>query len=165
MATRSHQLQIRVTAEQKAALRRAARQAGQDLSAYVLRRALPDAQRTLAELVRGLRRTAEPRYALAELNDLLTELSAGTLTQAVSVMPPEMRELSAVLQNQVAAMVEQACHRRGLERPAWTRSVRPLAEPYFATALTSLRMHLLRNAPVAFRRRNIFVDACVGDRV
>lgn len=165
MATRSQQLQIRVTAEQKAALRRAARQAGQGLSAYVLARALPDAQRTFAELSRALRRTDEQRYALAELNDLFTELPPATLAQAVSVMPPGMRELSPVMQNQVTAMVEQACHRRGLDAPSWTRSVRPLPEPYFATTLKSLRMHLLRSAPVAFRRRNIFADASVGDRV
>jgi hypothetical protein len=41
----------------------------------------------------------------------------------------------------------------------------PLAEPYFATSLKSLREHLLVAAPIPFKRRNIFVDASVGARV
>ena len=49
--------------------------------------------------------------------------------------------------------------------PEWCRSVRPLAEPVFTTELVSLRLHLLLHAPIPFRRRNIFVDASVGDRV
>lgn len=165
MPTRSQQLQIRVTAEQKAALKRAARQRGQDLSAYVLGRALPDAQQTLAGLVRALRRGGDERYVLAELNDVLAGMPAALLQAGVAVMPPELPELSPLLQNQVAAMVEQACQLRGRASPAWTSRVRPLAEPYFATPLRSLRLHLLRHAPVAFRRRNLFVDASVGDRV
>jgi len=44
----------------------------------------------------------------------------------------------------------------------WRRS---LAEPWFATTLQSLRLHLLRVAPAAFRRRNLFVDAGAGGRV
>ncbi len=68
---KSHQLQIRVSAGQKAALRRQARRAGLDMSTYVLARALP----------------------------------------------------------------------------------------------ARLRTYLLRSSPVAFKRRNLFVDATVGDRV
>jgi len=40
-----------------------------------------------------------------------------------------------------------------------------LEVPVFATDLASLRAHLLRASPVAYRRRNLFVDAAVGDRV
>jgi hypothetical protein len=43
--------------------------------------------------------------------------------------------------------------------------VPPLDEPHFATPLRGLRLHLLRASPVAFKRRNIFVDSSVGDRV
>jgi hypothetical protein len=36
--------------------------------------------------------------------------------------------------------------------------------PFFATRLKSLRPHLLRTTPVAFRRRNIFADSTIGAR-
>jgi hypothetical protein len=45
------------------------------------------------------------------------------------------------------------------------REVAPLEEPHFGAPLQSLRLHLLAASPVAFKRRNIFVDAAVGDRV
>jgi hypothetical protein len=45
------------------------------------------------------------------------------------------------------------------------RDVVPLTEPYFPTPLKSLREHLLIAAPIPFKRRNIFVDASIGQRV
>jgi hypothetical protein len=62
-------------------------------------------------------------------------------------------------------MVEQASQQRDVPPPAWSRDVPPLEEPYFATPLRSLRLHLLRQAPVLFKRRNLFVDSAVGARV
>jgi len=50
MAT-SHQLQIRVSAGQKAALRRQAPRAGMDMSTYVLMRALPASAVRVADLI------------------------------------------------------------------------------------------------------------------
>jgi hypothetical protein len=35
----------------------------------------------------------------------------------------------------------------------------------FGTPIESLRLHLLTASPPAFRRRRIFIDATVGDRV
>jgi hypothetical protein len=49
--------------------------------------------------------------------------------------------------------------------PDWTLAVQPLSEPAFGSPLQSLRLHLLVAAPPAFKRRNIFVDSSVGDRV
>jgi hypothetical protein len=43
--------------------------------------------------------------------------------------------------------------------------VEPLERPWFAVPFASLRPHLLSAAPIAFKRRNLFVDATVGDRV
>lgn len=165
MSSKSQQLQIRVTPEDKAAIRRLARDAGQDVSGYVLSRALPEARRRFAEIIRALRDADDHRYPLAELNDLLAGLTRTQLPDAVAVAPLELRELSPFLQNYVAAMVEQASHQRGLPAPAWPRDVPLLEAPYFATPLRSLRLHLLRGAPVAFKRRNIFVDSGVGARV
>jgi hypothetical protein len=62
-------------------------------------------------------------------------------------------------------MVEYACAKRSVAPPAWTRTVTPLPDPVFATALQSLRLHLLTHSPPPFRARNIFIDASVGERV
>jgi len=74
-------------------------------------------------------------------------------------------ELSPFLANYVAAMIEIACERRAIAVPAWTRRIVPLDEPAFGSTLRSLRLHLLTHSPAPFRRRNIFIDASLGDRV
>jgi hypothetical protein len=165
MVTKSQQLQIRVTPDQKAALKRLAQGAGQDVSRYVLARTLPEARVRFHEIIRALGAGADHRFALAELNDLLAGLTPTQLPDAVAVAPPELRDLSPLLQNYVAAMVEQASYQRETPAPAWCRDVHPLEAPYFATPLRSLRLHLLRAAPVPFKRRNILVDSGVGARV
>lgn len=163
MASKSQHLQIRVTPCQKASLKRLAAGAGKDVSSYVLSRALPSARLRFEELLSLLGDGAEHRYALAELNDFLSALAPGELREATG--HADLSRLSAFLQNYVAAMVEQACYRRGAPPPAWTCRVVPLETPYFAAPLKSLRPHLLRASPVPFKRRNLFVDAAVGARV
>jgi hypothetical protein len=102
-----------------------------------------------------------PSYVLAELNDLLA-----------SAPPEEIECLAApaisdpYLANYVAAMIELAIHQKGGVRPPeWTARVAPLAHPVFAVPWMSLRAHLLLESPVPFRRRNIFIDSSIGDRV
>lgn len=165
MGRKSQQLQIRVTPEQKETLKRLARQAGQDVSSYVLSRALSQPHLRFAKIVRSLADAQDHRFALAELNDLLAGLTARQLPEAVASAPPEFGRLSALHQNYVAAMVEQACGDRRVAPPRWVRDVPPLEEPHFATPLRSLRLHLLRSTPVPFKRRGIYVDAGVGARV
>ncbi|MEO6331846.1 MAG: hypothetical protein ABIV11_06315 [Gemmatimonadaceae bacterium] len=165
MTGKSEQLQIRVTRAQKAALKRLARDAGQDVSAYVLAQAIPEARVRFGEIVRALSAGTDHRFPLAELNDLLSGLIPAQLPAAVEVAPAELRDIPPLLQNYVAAMVEQACYQRNAAVPAWVRGVRPLETPYFAAPLRGLRLYLLRAAPVPFKRRNIFVDSSVGDRV
>lgn len=162
MGTKSEQLQIRVTPQEKVALKRQARLAGQDVSVYVLARLLPAARLRFSELLRALA-GIEHRFALAELNDLLAGLGPGELREAVA--EAELRELSAYLRNYVAAMVELAAHRKQVAPPVWVNEVEPLEEPHFAVPLSKLRLHLLQASPVPFARRNIFVDSSVGDRV
>lgn len=163
MATRSEQLQIRLTPEQKAALRRKAKRAGQDLSGYVLSRVLPRASERFCELVRLAADDSRRTFALAELNDLLTDLSPKLLEETTA--GADLSGLPPMTQNYIAAMVEQAANGKGVTAPAWVSGIEPLEEPYFAVPYQSLRMHLLRTAPVAFKRRNIFIDASLGDRV
>ncbi|MGH7564408.1 MAG: plasmid mobilization protein [Gemmatimonadota bacterium] len=163
MTTKSQQLQVRLTPAQKTALKRLARRAGLDVSSYVLSRVLPEARSRLDGILRALRREENQRFALAELNDFLHDLAPVQFGDAVAHV--ELEGLSSFLQNYVAAMVEQAANQKGQAPPPWVREVEPLEKPYFAAPFSSLRPHLLRAAPIAFKRRNIFVDSAVGDRV
>lgn len=163
MGGKSQQLQIRVTPAQKAALKRAARQAGLDVSAYVLARVLPPARARVLDILKVLRDGDDHRFALADLNDLLTTLPSAHLTDLVADL--RLEGLSPFLQNYVAAMVEEAAYQKGVAPPSWPSRIAPLDTPYFAVPFPSLRSHLLRAAPVPFKRRNLFVDASIGDRV
>ena len=156
-------LQLRVSPDEKAAILRAARRAGMDMSSFVLTRVLPAHERRAQELLRALQDESSQRVVLAELNDLLTRLAAEELGQAVAVPPPAT--LSAETSNYWAAMVEHACAERRIPPPAWTRSIAPLEKPIFGSSLESLRLHLLVRSPPAFKRRNIFIDTTIGGRV
>jgi hypothetical protein len=155
------QLQIRVSAADKAAIQRAAARVGQDMSAYVLSRILSAPAREFGDRLAACA-GPEPRYALAELNTLLSGLTATELRDAIA--GPAPAGLSAFVANYVAAMVEYACAKRAVAVPTWVRDIAPLAEPAFGTTLKSLRLHLLTRSPLPFRRRNIFIDATLGDQ-
>lgn len=100
-------------------------------------------------------------YVLAELNDLLT----GSAVEQIEELPAPLLD-DVYLANYVAAMVEQALYRKGGTRlPSWTSGIAPLSSPVFGTSWMSLRPHLLLHSPVPFRRRNIFIDSSIGDRV
>jgi hypothetical protein len=161
--TRTAQLQIRVSRRQKAALHRAARAARMTVSAWVLSRALPGKRREFESLLAELARTAGATPVLAALNDLLTSLDPEEVADVLGTAAGA--NLPARLACLVAAMVEHAAYRKNVPVPGWVRQVPALEQPYFATELTSLRLHLLAHSPPAFRRRNVFVDATLGDRV
>ncbi len=108
----------------------------------------------------GQLRHEQPSYILAEINDLLTSASG---SQIECLSKPSISD--PYLANYVAAMVEQAAHLKGTRPPLWTSQVVPLAQPVFATPWMALRAHLLLESPVPFRRRNIFIDSTIGDRV
>jgi uncharacterized protein (DUF1778 family) len=163
MPSKSKHLQIRVTPEQKNRLRRLAEAAGRDVSSYVLSRVLPPSQERFQEILVLLAQGADHRYGLAELNDLLSELGPEELRSAVA--HADVEALTPFLQNYVAAMVEQASQLRGVRAPDWTAAVPALERPYFAASLRGLRLHLLQASPVPFKRRNLFVDSAIGDRV
>lgn len=162
MPAKSEYLQIRVTPQQKAALKRQAASAGRDVSSYVLWRLLPRGQARFGEIIKALQ-VGDRRFVLAELNDFLHDCAPGVFRESVAMA--QLSGLPALVQNYVAAMVEQAADQKRVPPPAWVRDIAPLEAPHFATPLLSLRMHLLRSAPVPFKRRNIFVDAGVGARV
>lgn len=164
MGTRkSQQLQIRVTPEEKREIWREARAAKMDLSSWVLSRVRSDKKKAFRTLVETLPEPGQSGSAYAELSDFLGALTRSEYGTAVDV-PPSADKSNAV-QNYVAAMVEMGAARKGVKPPRWTSEVAPLERPYFGTTLGHLRLHLMTNAPIAFRRRNIFVDSSVGDRV
>lgn len=165
MSGKTKQIQVRVSPAEKASIERLAASAGMDVSTYVRTRALPAHRERFDELVVRLADAgrAERPYVLAELNDLLAGLISIELTEAVR--GAEVEALSPYEKNYVAAMVEEACAQKEVERPEWTSAVPPLERPRFVVELESLRPHLLRASPVAFKRRNIFIDATIGDRV
>jgi uncharacterized protein (DUF1778 family) len=161
MSAKAAQLQIRVSAKEKALIQGAAVRAGMDMSEYVLSRVLSVPAEQFRSVVAELE--SGSRFALAELNSLLSALAPAELNKAVEA-PPKV-PLSPYFANYVAAMVELACSRCAIPVPAWVRGTEPLTEPAFASTLQSLRVHLLTNSPAAFRSRNIFVDSSLGDQV
>ncbi len=160
---KSAQLQIRVSESQKAALKRQAKRAGMSMSDWILSRVLPPLSETFQALLKSLSTAEKPGYVLAELNDLLTQISASEFKLAVSEFPQV--NLDPYWRNYVTAMIEQAAVSKRTEPPSWTANVQPLEKPVFGSSLKSLRLHLLTHSPVAFRSRNIFIDASIGDRV
>ena len=163
MAGKSQQIQIRVTAAQKTRLRQLARRAGVDVSAYLLSQAMPDLHEQFQRAVTSLQDESEQRYAFAEISELLSALGARELERTVCDV--DLGGLSDFAQNYLAATVDHLCALRGAALPAWASTVSPLPAPWFATSLRSLRVHLLRSAPIAFKRRNLFVDSGPDARV
>lgn len=161
-SARSAQLQIRVTPAEKDAIARAARRAGIGMSEYVLGRTLPDHAAQWRTRLRQLVRSDGARIVLAGLSTWLAGLGAGELPGAIDAPPQGLSDFHA---NYIAAMAEHICATRGVEAPGWTCEIPPLAQPYFATGLASLRLHLLAHSPAPFRRRNLFVDSAVGGQV
>jgi hypothetical protein len=161
--SKTAQLQIRVSPREKTAIQRAARRAGMDMSAFILERVLPGVRGRFEALVDQLAAAAEPAMPLAAVNDFLSQCTAGELALATS--DPPRATLSTLLQNYLAAMVEYAAARLDMSAPEWTRTIAPLKQPWFGSELESLRLYLLTHSPAPFRRRNIFIDASLGDRV
>lgn len=163
MPPKTQQLQIRVTAAEKALLKKRAAAAGMDLSSYVLRRALNPVEARLDELLHTLAEEREPKVVLAALNRVLADLESAAFREVVEAL--DVGRLSAFHRNYVAAMVEHRAAQLGIAPPRWTAGVEPETRPWFATELPQLRPYLLQVSPVVFKRRNLFVDATVGDHL
>ena len=163
MSSKSSQLQIRVSPAEKTRLKALATLSGLDVSRYVLERVLPARSLRFHDILHSLRDDEACRFGLAALNDFLSDLGVTEFVSAVE--SAELADLSPFVANYVCALVEQAAQLYNLPSPAWTNAVEPLSEPYFAAPLMSLRPHLLRASPVPFRRRQLFVDSSLGDRV
>lgn len=133
------------------------------MSAWIRSRLLSDKERTFAELVADSSKPSRRQGALAELNEFLFGLDPKDFTGAVSQgLPTHLGQYEA---NYIAAMVEVAAHQKKISPPKWTSSFSGLDTPVFGSSLAGLRLHLLASSPPPFRRRNIFIDSTLGDRV
>src|SRR5688572_5322504 len=112
MKPKTAQLQVRVTAAEKAAIQRLAKEAGMDMSAYVLSRVLSAPAARFADCIEACKDSESASYGLAELNSFLSSLSASELRDAVAALPA--LKLPGYVANYIAAMVEYACQRRGV---------------------------------------------------
>ena len=161
---KTEQLQIRVSATQKAQIQARAKRAGEDVSKWVLRQLLPPVQDRFQNLIGNLAMGSNSQsYALAEIHDFLSGLSSEQLHKAVD--NPPVVHLSEFSANYLAAMIEFCCVSKSINLPAWLDDIESLEEPWFASSLTGLRLYLLTQSPPAFRRRNLFIDSTIGDRV
>jgi hypothetical protein len=124
---------------------------------------LPQSHDRFQELVAALAKSDDRSYAFAELADYLRVLPVREFQRAVAFVPKA--KLDSATLNHLAGMIELASERRDVEPPGWTREVPIPAMPTFGSSLASVRLYLLTRAPVAFRRRNIFVDASIDERV
>lgn len=162
--SKTQQLQIRISAEDKARIVARAAGAGMDVSKWVLQQALPPAERKFQALCQELATRPDARsFTIAEFQDWFMRLTAGEYKRAVC-HAPEAR-LAPFEANYLAAMVEQAAAIQGVNPPRWTGAVKGLDTPWFASSLKSLRLLLLTQSPPPFRRRNLFIDSGVGQRV
>ncbi len=155
---KTEQLQIRVTAAEKAQIKARARQANEDVSSWVLKQLLPTAEVRFQAFCETLVISLTPRpRGLAEVGDFLAGINAETLLQAVA-RPPRV-DLEPFEANYLAAMIEQNCVTKETDLPNWLADIEPLPNPWFASSLASSRLRLLMHSPPAFRSRNLFIDA------
>ena len=162
--SKNQQLQIRVSAEDKARIQERAAGAGMDVSNWVLNQVLPPVEREFQALCRQLVTRSHVRsYIFAELGDFLKNLDGKDFERAVGHGPDI--SLPAFEASYLAAMIEHMAMFKGTIPPAWTKTVPALERPWFASSLKSLRLYLLTNSPPPFRSRNLFVDSSVGQMV
>ena len=161
--TKTAQLQIRISPSQKAEIVARARAAGMSVSAWLLSKAQPAKLEAFQELLAELARGESTSQTLAALSDFIARVDRTEFE--VTFGDPPRTPLSQWQLAYVASMIEHTASPKRAAIPDWVRAVPPLDEPYFASELLSLRLHLLAHSPSAFRRRNMFVDSAVGDRV
>ena len=133
------------------------------ISQWVLSKSLPPGQQAFQALIDQLKTASNPKYVLAEIHDMLSE--AGADEFELMVAQPFGFGLTDYLANYVAAMIEYTAVQKGRKAPIWTEKVPLLKIPVFGSDLKSLQLYLLTHSPPPFRRRNIFIDATVGQRV
>jgi len=160
---KTEQLQIRLSSVEKKRIKNAAKRANLPMSDWVLGRLLPNSHMRFHQIIAEMRNADNNSYALASLNDFLTQLTADEFIDSLHEKPPLPDD--QYMANYIAAMIEYTAHKNRLVAPNWVTEITPLKKPRFASNLESLKLHLLCNSPPPFRCRNIFIDSTVGDRL
>lgn len=163
MSTKSSQLQIRVSPKQKATIKRAAKASGLDMSEYILLKVIPPKREKALHLIKSLKSNSKASLILASFHDLIINCSAEEFVDTFSNF--DLDGLEPYLQNYIAALIELGAKQKKILPPEFVKKVPRLREPYFASQLQSLRLHLLTSSPLPFRKRNLFIDSSLGDRV
>ncbi len=70
-----------------------------------------------------------------------------------AVSPHLDRRLAALF----AATAWALCEEKKITAPSWIRKLRPLDEPWFVSGFKSLRAMTLRDCPVYFRQKNVWI--------
>jgi hypothetical protein len=110
--------------------------------------------RTLAELAAALNDGADFDAALAEI---LEDAAAAGSARRWELVRDEPPLVAAVTDAYLAGVAEHLCLEARMHAPAWTEGeARFLHRPYFGGGEGDKAM-LLRDSPVAFRRRLLFV--------
>ena len=159
-------LQIRVTPNEKAIIERQAEARNQGVSQWILSQLIAKPLREFEDLMTSLENSGEvlsQRLIFAAVHDFLMNLGAGNFSRVFENNP--LSKLDSEKANVVAAMIETFAHQKNLTPPSWLAAIAPLAKPKFFTQLESLRTYSLIHSPPIFRRRNLFVDGTLGDRV
>lgn len=156
-------LQIRVTSTEKKLIQSKARRLGMDMSVWVKSRLFSEQNQNYRELIDSILDKSSSKEALAFLNDFLHALTAKEFHEVVTEIPEHF--INSLEGNYIAAMVEMAAHQKNITSPSWTNKYAGLSKPYFSSKFEKLRLHLLLSSPIPFRKRNIFIDSTIGDRV
>lgn len=164
MPPKSTWLQIRLSPEDKSRLKTAAEHAGQDLSTYVLTKALPQHESEFAKHIAWMLETPDSHVPFAECVDYLQTLPAARGAE-LAQKPQRLDELPVHTQNLVCAWVEHRAALWGVRSPAWVLDVPALDRPYFGSDLINLRPWLFLVSPTVYRRRNVFVERGLGWRL
>ena len=94
------------------------------------------------------------------LREFLDEFYAATLEERSRMIESEPAPLSSVEDAYLGAVAEHLARRCQLPLPGWShQSARFLRTLFFAGGVEGLKPLLLKESPVAFRRRMIFVSA------
>ena len=159
------QLQIRISSSQKAIIQHSARRAKMGMSQWILERALPQNQIRFHQLLKELKnsKNRDKSYVLAEIHDLFQTLTTNELKRILKE-PPQVR-LSPYWENYIAAMIEFVANQKSFQTPCWVTEIKALDKPHFVSEFISLRLYLLTHSPPCFRRRNIYIDSSIGQRV
>ncbi|PCI64572.1 MAG: hypothetical protein COB38_12570 [Gammaproteobacteria bacterium] len=156
-------LQIRLSSKQKESIRNAAKMANADMSSWILSKVLNSQSDDFLKVIEKLVSSQQQSYIYAEIHDLLMKCDHNIFGETVKL--PPTAQLNSFQLNYITAMVEHRAMQLSEKTPNWCSEINSLKKPHFGSNLKCLKLYLLLNSPLAFRKRNIFIDSTVGQRV